>query len=127
MKNITLKPRLSEKTYAQSENGVYVFVVDTDVNKHEIATAVESTYDVSVVRVRTVIQNGKAKRIYRNRKFENGVRSDIKKAYVTLKAGDQIPIFAAVEEQNEQAEEIAKAVDKKVKKEAKKADKKGDK
>lgn len=127
MKTITLKPRLSEKTYAQSEKGVYVFVVDTDLNKHEIAAAVEATYDVTVTKVRIVIQNGKAKRVYRNRKFENGVRSDIKKAYVTLKEGDQIPIFAAVEEEQKQAEELAKAVDKKAKKDAKKAEKKGDK
>ena len=93
-----LKPRMSEKTYAQSENGVFVFLVDKNLNKHQIAEAVEKTYDVQVTKVNSVVQKGKEKRVYRNRKFENGTRSDMKKAYVTLAEGQSIPIFAAVEE-----------------------------
>jgi large subunit ribosomal protein L23 len=127
---ITLKPRMSEKTYAMSQTGVYVFDVDTSVNKHEIANAVEGVYEVSVETVRTITVKGKAKRMYRKRRYENGRRSDVKKAYVTLKEGDQIPIFAAVEEQEvkeEKAQEtVNKVADKKAKKELKK-DKKGDK
>lgn len=117
---ITLKPRMSEKTYAMSATGVYVFNVDTDVNKHEIADAVEKTYDVTVVDVRTVIVKGKAKRLYRKRRYENGRRSDVKKAYVTLKAGDAIPIFASVEESEEKVEKTQKTVDKIAEKSAKK-------
>jgi len=93
-----LKPRMSEKTYAQSEKGVFVFVVDKSLNKHQIAEAVSKTYDVQVKSVNVVVQKGKAKRLYKNRKFEQGTRSDIKKAYVTLAEGQSIPIFAAVEE-----------------------------
>lgn len=93
-----IKPRLSEKTYAQSENGVFVFLVDKDLNRQQIAEAVSKTYDVEVMNVNVLRQNGKAKRMYRNRKYEQGTRSDFKKAYVTLKAGQSIPIFAAVEE-----------------------------
>jgi hypothetical protein len=82
---------------------------------------------VTVVNVRTIIQKGKVKRLYRNRRYETGKRSDVKKAYVTLKSGDAIPIFAAVEEQEEKAEKTAKtlekAVEKQNKKEAKKAKK----
>jgi len=122
--NIVLKPRMSEKTYALSQQGVFVFNVDLDVNKHQIADAVAATYDVTVTNVRVVVQKGKAKRSYRNKQFISGVRSDNKKAYVTLKAGDSIPIFAAVEEQEQKAEEtqkvVAKAADKKAKKDAKK-------
>jgi len=129
-KLMTLKPRMSEKTYAMSQTGVYVFDVDTDLNKHEIADTVATTYDVTVESVRTVTVKGKAKRMYRKRRYENGRRSDVKKAYVTLKEGDQIPIFAAVEEQEEKAEKtqevVTKAAEKKAKKEAKK-EKKGDK
>lgn len=124
---IVLKPRMSEKTYGLSQQGVFVFVVDKDVNKHQISEAVEKTYDVTVTNVRTVLQQGKEKRIYRNRRFTNGVRSDYKKAYVTLKEGDSIPIFAAIEEQEAQAEEtqkqVAKAADKQAKKDAKKSKK----
>jgi large subunit ribosomal protein L23 len=125
---MTLKPRMTEKTYAMSQTGVYVFDVDTSVNKHEIAAAVEGVYEVSVETVRTVTVKGKAKRMYRKRRYENGRRSDVKKAYVTLKEGDQIPIFAAVEEEKEQSEKAQKTVtkiaDKKAAKEAKKSLKK---
>jgi len=126
-KLMTLKPRMSEKTYSMSQTGVYVFDVDTDLNKHEIADTVATTYDVTVESVRTVTVKGKAKRMYRKRRYENGRRSDIKKAYVTLKEGDAIPIFAAVEEQEEQAEKAQETVKKVADKQAKKEAKKGDK
>lgn len=130
-KIMTLKPRMSEKTYAMSQTGVYVFDVDTALNKHEIADTVETTYDVVVETVRTVTVKGKAKRMYRKRRYENGRRSDVKKAYVTLKEGDQIPIFAAVEEQEVKAEKaqttVKKVADKSSKRQAKKEAKKGDK
>lgn len=125
---------MSEKSYALSSDRVYVFDVDKSVNKHEISAAVETTYDVTVINVRTIIVKGKAKRLYRNKRYETGRRSDIKKAYVTLKEGDGIPIFAAVEEEEAKAEQTSKtfekAAEKQAKKEdkkAKKADKKGDK
>jgi len=123
--SVVLKPRMSEKTYALSQTGVFVFVVDSGLNKHQIAEAVESTYGVTVNTVRIVIQNGKKKRSYKNRKYKNGERSDIKKAYVTLKTGDSIPIFASVEKAEEKQAELEKKLDKKTKKDAK--SKKGDK
>lgn len=115
--SIVLKPRVSEKSYAQSASRVFVFDVDSDLNKHQIAEAVASTYEVTVTDVRIVVQKGKAKRYYRNRRYENGFRSDLKKAYVTLKEGDSIPIFAAVEEAEEAQDADKKA--KKAKKEEK--------
>ncbi len=116
--SIVLKPRVSEKSYAQSNARVFVFDIDSDLNKHQIADAVATTYGVTVTAVRVVVQKGKAKRYYRNRRFENGVRSDLKKAYVTLKEGDSIPIFAAVEQP-----EIVEETDKKAKKAKKKEEK----
>ncbi len=110
--SIVLKPRMSEKTYGMSGSRVFVFDVHKDVNKHQISEAVESTYEVTVTSVRIVIQKGKEKRLYRNRRYESGVRQDVKKAYVTLKEGDSIPIFAAVEE----AEVATEKTDKKSKK-----------
>jgi large subunit ribosomal protein L23 len=110
-----------------SESRVYVFDIDKSVNKHEVAKAVEETYEVTVVNVRTIIQKGKVKRLYRNRRYETGKRSDVKKAYVTLKDGDAIPIFAAVEEQEEKAEKTAKTLEKAVEKQNKKEEKKAKK
>ena len=112
MKNIVLKPRLSEKAYNQSVNSnVYVFVVPNETNKHTIAEAVTSQFGVTVTNVRTVVQNGKS--ITSRSKRTRGVtvtRKDIKKAYVTVKAGDHIAIFDAPEEPKKE-----KAADKKTK------------
>jgi large subunit ribosomal protein L23 len=121
---------MSEKAYAMSASRVYVFDVDTSVNKHEITDAVEETYGVTVINIRTITVKGKAKRLYRNRRYENGRRSDVKKAYVTVKEGDAIPIFAAVEEAEVKAEKTAKTLEKVAEKQAKKeskADKKAKK
>jgi large subunit ribosomal protein L23 len=121
--SIVLKPRMSEKTYAQSEKSVFCFDVDAGLNKHQIAQAVQSTYDVTVTQVRIVIRKGRAKRVYKKRSFEHGTTPDIKKAYVTLKAGQSIPIFAAVEEAEEKVEKTEKAVKKAQAKKDKKAGK----
>lgn len=100
-KDIALKPRVSEKAYALSEQtNTYVFDVPGDVNKHRISDAVTAQYEVTVVGVRIANIAGKAKRTYRKR--TRGIvsqRNDVRKAYVTLKEGDKLPVFAAVEEE----------------------------
>ena len=123
MSSIVLKPRMSEKSYAMSSDRVYVFDIDKSVNKHEVAKAVEEVYEVTVINVRTIIVKGKAKRLYRNRRYENGKRADIKKAYVTLKVGDAIPIFAAIEEAEVKAEKTSKTLEKAAEKQSKKVEK----
>jgi ribosomal protein L23 len=100
-KVITLKPRVSEKTYSLSEErNTYVFEVPAGTNKHVVADAVASQYKVGVISVRLASVAGKTTRSYRRRGrvTHRGFRSGIKKAYVTLKEGDKLPIFAAVEE-----------------------------
>jgi large subunit ribosomal protein L23 len=99
-KSIVLKPRVSEKAYALSETrNTYVFDVPADINKHTIADAVKAQYEVGVTNVRITNIPGKAKKAYRKRTRGIDVkRSDIRKAYVTLKEGDKLPIFAAVDE-----------------------------
>jgi large subunit ribosomal protein L23 len=101
MKTIVLKPRVSEKAYALSEQGnTYIFDVPTDTNKFDIGKAVASQFSVTVTSVRIASVPGKAVRAYRKggRRSINAKRSDVRKAYVTLKEGDKLPIFAAVEE-----------------------------
>lgn len=88
---ILLQPRISEKSYAQSATGVYVFDVPVETNKHSIKAAVEAQYKVSVTDVRTTVIKGKPKHSVRKRQRPIiGKRTDIKKAYVTLKKGDKI-------------------------------------
>jgi large subunit ribosomal protein L23 len=101
MKLLALKPRVSEKGYALSERlNTYIFDVPADANKLEVSRAVASQFEVEVINVRLAGVPGKAVRSYRNRgrRQLSAKRSDIRKAYVTLKEGDKLPIFDAVEE-----------------------------
>lgn len=106
-KFMTLKPRLSEKTYALSQlRNTYVFDVPTDANKLEIANAVEAQFKVTVMTVNVANVKGKVKRTVRKGgRPVAGRRANGRKAYVTLKAGDSLPVFAAVEEANATVEE----------------------
>lgn len=127
--NLILKPKLSEKTYAQSLARVYAFEVPRDANKHTVARAVEAQFDVTVVSVNITNHSGKAKRtISQNgRRQAQGREAASKKAYVTLAEGQSLPFFAAIEEAEEkQAEtqaQVDKAAAKVADKEAKKASK----
>lgn len=61
-----------------------------NATKQEIKAAVELLFDVEVASVTTVITKGKVKRFGRT----IGRRSDVKKAYVSLAAGQQIDVEA---------------------------------
>lgn len=94
MKNLLITPRMSEKAYAESQKGTYVFVVPDEANKQEVASAVAAQHNVTVVDVNIVRAKGKKVRTHRGRgKFANGFRGDVKKAYVRLKDGDSIAIY----------------------------------
>ncbi len=101
MDAMTLKPRVSEKAYAQSQTlNVFVFQVPVTANKHTVAQAVSDQFKVTVTNVNIVSTKGKVKRTVRQggRSQAYGKRSDTKKAYVTLKSGDSIPVFANEED-----------------------------
>ena len=109
-KTITLRPKLSEKAYGLSEErNTYTFAVPSGVSRLSIAKAVATQYSVTVESVKIAAQPGKTKRTYRRRGrvVHRGQTSGVRKAYVKLKEGDKLPIFAATDE------------DKKAKKEAK--------
>ncbi len=116
---IFLKPRLSEKSYGLSQQtNTYVFDVPKNTNRLSVALAIQDQYQVTVEKVNIANINGKRKRTFISRrgKFVRGTRSDVKKAYITLKEGDKLPVFAAEEEA--EAKEV-KAVEKAAKKAAK--------
>jgi|SRR3990167_15042 len=77
---------LSEKTNQFSQSGRYVFRVSKKANKIEVKKAIESVYDVHVVKVNMINTPGKVRR--QGRTF--GRTQDWKKAIVTLKTGEQI-------------------------------------
>ena len=86
MYQIIRNPVITEKATMLSEHGQYVFRVALDAKKPEIKAAVEALFGVQVRGVSTLVQKGKTKRF----KGRPGVRSDVKKAMVTLAAGQQI-------------------------------------
>jgi large subunit ribosomal protein L23 len=88
--DIILRPIVTEKT-ARSEaaNNVYTFQVGTSANKLEIKDAVERLFGVTVESVRTINVRGKVRRHGRH----HGRRSDWKKAYVKLSAGNALSFF----------------------------------
>ncbi|HTW05862.1 MAG TPA: 50S ribosomal protein L23 [Acidimicrobiales bacterium] len=90
-RNAIVRPIVSEKSYALSEKGVYMFVVPGAANKIEIRRAVEQVFQVDVSKVNTLNRPGKRKR---NRKKPTyGKRPDTKRAFVTLAQGQSIPLF----------------------------------
>lgn len=128
-KSTFLSPHLSEQSYEQSARRVYVFKVEKGANKHTIARAVEAQFDVKVSAVNVSNISGKHKRIVsasgkRSRNAE-GQQNDIRKAYVTLREGNSLPFFNAVEEaaEKEQAnqEKVTEALTKQAEKDAKPA------
>jgi large subunit ribosomal protein L23 len=128
-KTTVLKPRLSEKAYGLSQaRNTYVFDVPHDANKHTVARAVATQFSVTVTDVNVANIKGKAKRTVRkNGRAAMGRQNAIRKAYVTLKAGDSLPLFAAVEEETAKADKTAEVISKAQAKIDKKADKKTDK
>ncbi len=97
---LVLRPRVSEKAYGLSlTRNTYVFDVPKDANKLTVRQAVEAQFGVTVTDVNIAVAKGKAKRSFQKRKQPiAGKRTDIKRAYVVLKAGDQIPLFASADE-----------------------------
>ena len=90
-RDIILKPVVSEKSYALLADNVYTFVVALQATKPEIRAAIESIFDVSVVKVNTLRRKGK-RRLNRRRNTW-GRRPDTKRALVTLAPGDSIDLF----------------------------------
>jgi large subunit ribosomal protein L23 len=119
---MTLKPRVSEKAYGLSkERNTYTFVVPKSANKATVAEAVAAQFDVTVEEVNIANILGKAKQTYRRGgRPVSGKNNDIKKAYVRIKDGDHIPVFAAIEEDEAKAEKAAEKAEKVAAKAAKK-------
>jgi large subunit ribosomal protein L23 len=104
--SIIKRPLLTEKSARLRETGganashaegdayaqQVVFEVARDANKIEIRTAVQSLFKVTVTGVRTLVVRGKEKRVGRF----SGRRPSWKKAFVTLKPGDNIEFFEGV-------------------------------
>ena len=87
------RPLVTEKGVAKKDNErTLCFQVSPGANKTQIKNAVQTVFKVKVEDVRTSITAGKLRR----RGRFAGYRSDWKKAYVKLKAGEKVPDFAEI-------------------------------
>ncbi len=86
MYQIIRSPVITERATMLSESGQFVFRVAGDADKREIKAAVEGLFGVTVLAVNTLTQKGKTKRV----RGQPGRRSDVKKAFVKLAAGQSI-------------------------------------
>jgi large subunit ribosomal protein L23 len=84
---VLVAPIVSEKgTLVAEKHNQVLFKVLRDATKPEIKAAVELMFKVDVESVSTVIQKGKVKRFGKS----IGRRDHVKKAYVSLKAGQEL-------------------------------------
>ncbi len=86
---VLVKPIVTEKSSGMMAEGKYTFKVDKAANKIEIKHAVEAIFKVDVTDVKTMNMPGKLKRQGKTQ----GMTSEWKKAIVTLKSGQTLPIF----------------------------------
>ena len=89
-----VKPLVTEKSSAMYENRkIYTFRVDPAATKPEIRDAIEHLFGVTVRDVHTMQMRAKERKAGGLGRGTTGRRAKWKKAIVTLKEGDVIPIF----------------------------------
>jgi large subunit ribosomal protein L23 len=94
--DVLRRPLVTEKSnYMNSDLHQYVFEVSGDATKTMIKDAVETLFDVDVLRVNVLKVPAKRTRRVRSRRLKIR-RSGYKKAIVTLAADDTIDIFEGV-------------------------------
>ena len=93
--DVLIKPIITEKATTASElNNCYSFLVNIKANKVEIKKAVESSYGVSVVKVRTMIYGSESKTRFTKKGVQISKKGAYKKAIVKISEGDRIDFFA---------------------------------
>lgn len=90
--DVIVRPVITEKAMKSAEHNQVVFLVKPEATKPQIKRAVEGIFGVKVVAVNTLRQIGKQK----NFRGQAGVRSETKKAVVTLEKGQSIDVSQGV-------------------------------
>lgn len=85
-------PVITEKASLGSQHGQVTFRVPLCADKAHIKKAVEGLFKVKVTKVNTLVSKGKLK----NFKGKSALRSDTKKAIVTLAEGQTIDISTGI-------------------------------
>jgi large subunit ribosomal protein L23 len=93
--SVLIKPIITEKMTSDSElYNRYGFVVDPRANKIQIKDAVEATYGVSVVKVRTMNYGPSRKTRFTKTGVQKGKTNAFKKAIVHVEDGDTIDFYS---------------------------------
>jgi large subunit ribosomal protein L23 len=94
MQQILIKPLITEKMTADTEkHNAYGFVVADGANKIEIKKAVESEYGVTVMSVRTLRVDGKARQRFTKTGVIKGRTVGYKKAIISIGEGEMIDFY----------------------------------
>lgn len=91
MKDVIIKPLITEKSLKDARSGKFTFQVAKNAQKGAIKNAIQDAFKVNVIDVATMYVKGRTMRIGARR---NEVKlSSWKKAVATLKAGEKIDMF----------------------------------
>ena len=91
-REIIIRPIITERAFDQIDNeNRYTFEVAKTSNKIEIAKAIQSIFNVTVVKVNTINVKSKPKRV---RYQKAGSTRTWKKAIVKLAEGDSIDLYS---------------------------------
>tara|TARA_R110002050_G_scaffold18755_5_gene54437 strand:- start:6 stop:296 length:291 start_codon:yes stop_codon:yes gene_type:complete len=93
--SVLIKPIITEKMTSDSElYNRYGFIVNPKANKLQIKEAVETTYGVSVNKVRTMNYGPSRKTRYTKTGVQHGKSNAYKKAIVDVAEGDIIDYYS---------------------------------
>jgi large subunit ribosomal protein L23 len=88
--DVIVRPVVTEKSTRAAEQNKVTFKISPTATKKDVKAAVEAIFKVTVLKVNTINTEGKLKKF----RGKDGQRSDMRKAVVTLEAGQSID-FAA--------------------------------
>lgn len=89
---IIKRPVITEKSMLIAKTqSAYTFLVELLSTKAQVAEAVEEAFGVDVIKVNMTVLSAKRQRVGKARKMKTNEKR--KKAVVTLKKGQKIPLF----------------------------------
>lgn len=94
--DVLRRPLVTEKSsYQSGKLNQYSFIVADNATRTQVKDAIETLYDVNVVRVNIINTSAKRGRRIRSRRLLVR-KAGYKKALVTLAEGETLPIFEGV-------------------------------
>jgi len=91
MKNVLVRPLITEKTLIYAAKGWYTFLVALLARKEDAARDISAFYKVTVIDIRSSHMHGKMRRVGKKMKYIK--KPDTKKVMVRLAKGQKIDAF----------------------------------